>query len=129
MIKKNLTHLHVIVTKQTYWKVRHWAEEMGWTEKDMGRIIDRLVREKALRESTSRHFEEVPVIQHGELIQALNRLKVQTGSLPCLGCGYEHNCSTKGCRILREAAERLGASNPAHEPLFLNRTGGGTNEE
>ena len=33
------------------------------------------------------------------------------------------------CRILREAAERLGASRPAHEPLFLNRTGGGTNEE
>lgn len=58
MIKKNLTHLHAIVTKQTYWKVRHWAEEMGWTEKDMGRIIDRLVREKALRESTSRRFEE-----------------------------------------------------------------------
>lgn len=58
MIKKNLTHLHVIVTKQTYWKVRRWADEMGWTEKDMGRILDRLVREKALRESTSRHFEE-----------------------------------------------------------------------
>lgn len=58
MIKKNLTHLHAIVTKQTYWKVRHWAEEMGWTEKDMGRIIDRLVREKALQESTSRRFEE-----------------------------------------------------------------------
>lgn len=43
-----------------------------------------------------------------ELIQALNRLKVQTGSLACLGCGYEHNCSTKGCRILREAVEQLG---------------------
>ncbi len=42
-----------------------------------------------------------------ELIQALNRLKVQTGSLACLGCGYEHNCSTKGCRILREAVEQL----------------------
>ena len=56
MIKKNLTYLHVIVTKQTYWKVRRWADEMGWMEKDMGRIIDRLVREKALRESTSRHF-------------------------------------------------------------------------
>lgn len=41
------------------------------------------------------------------LIQALNRLKVQTGSLACLGCGYEHNCTTKGCRILREAAEQL----------------------
>ena len=42
-----------------------------------------------------------------ELIQALNRLKVQTGSLACLGCGYEHNCSTKGCRIMREAVEQL----------------------
>ena len=39
-----------------------------------------------------------------ELIQALDRLKVQTGSLACLGCGYEHSCTTKGCRILREAA-------------------------
>ena len=129
MIKKNLTHLHVIVTKQTYWKVRHWAEEMGWTEKDMGRIIDRMVREKALRESTSRHFEEVPVMPYEELIQALNRLKVQTGSLACLGCGYEQSCAAKGCRILQEAVEQLSTSRPAHEPLFLNRTGGGTNEE
>lgn len=44
-----------------------------------------------------------------KLLQALNRLKVQTGSLVCLGCGYEHNCSTKGCRILREAVEQLSA--------------------
>ena len=44
-----------------------------------------------------------------ELIQALDCLKVQTGSLACLGCGYEHNCTTKGCRILREAAEQLSA--------------------
>ena len=42
-----------------------------------------------------------------ELIQALNRLKVQTGSMACLGCAYEHNCSTKGCRILREAVAQL----------------------
>lgn len=58
MIKKNLTRMNVIVTKQTFWKIRHWADEMGWTEKDMGRVIDRMTREKALRESTSRHFEE-----------------------------------------------------------------------
>lgn len=45
-----------------------------------------------------------------ELIQALNHLKAQTGSLACLSCGYEHNCSTKGCRILREAAEQLSTS-------------------
>lgn len=27
-----------------------------------------------------------------ELIEALEQLKVQTGSLACLGCGHEHNC-------------------------------------
>lgn len=44
-----------------------------------------------------------------EIIKALRRLKVNTGAfaLNCLGCGYEHNCSTHGCRVLREAADRL----------------------
>lgn len=42
-----------------------------------------------------------------ELIAALRRLKVQTGSIACLGCGYEHNCSVHGCRIMRVASERL----------------------
>lgn len=46
-------------------------------------------------------------MNHEELIQALDRLKVQTGSLACLGCGYEHNCTIKGCQILREAAKRI----------------------
>ena len=45
-----------------------------------------------------------------ELIQALDCLKVQTGSLACLGCGYEHTCTVKGCRILREAVEQLSTS-------------------
>ena len=58
MIKKNLRHLHAIVTKRTFWRLAHWAEDEGLTVKDMGGIIDRLVREKALRESTSRRFEE-----------------------------------------------------------------------
>lgn len=38
-----------------------------------------------------------------ELIDSLRRLKVQTGSLACLGCGREHNCEIHGCAILREA--------------------------
>lgn len=38
-----------------------------------------------------------------ELIASLKRLKVQTGSLACLGCGREHNCGIHGCAILREA--------------------------
>ncbi len=45
-----------------------------------------------------------------DLIRALKNLKVQTGSLACLGCGWEHNCSTQGCRIIREAAAQLEAT-------------------
>lgn len=41
------------------------------------------------------------------LLQALRRLKVETGSLACLGCGHEHNCGIHGCAIIREAAERI----------------------
>ena len=42
-----------------------------------------------------------------ELLKALARLRVETGSLACLGCGYEHNCSVHGCQLLREAAAQL----------------------
>lgn len=41
------------------------------------------------------------------LIKALKNLKVQTGSLVCLGCGHEHSCTTKGCAIIRSALEEL----------------------
>ena len=44
-----------------------------------------------------------------ELIAALKRLKVETGSLACLGCGYEHNCGIHGCAILRTAVDALEA--------------------
>lgn len=37
-----------------------------------------------------------------KLIAALRRLKVETGSLVCLGCGYEHSCGIHGCAILRK---------------------------
>nr|DAH75049.1 MAG TPA: hypothetical protein [Caudoviricetes sp.] len=46
-----------------------------------------------------------------ELITALQRLKVETGSITCLGCGHEHNCGIHGCAIIREAAEKLGDFN------------------
>lgn len=42
-----------------------------------------------------------------ELIKALGRLKVQTGSLACLGCGHEHNCGVHGCALIREAVNQL----------------------
>lgn len=37
-----------------------------------------------------------------ELIAALRRLKVETASLVCVGCGHEHDCGIHGCAILRE---------------------------
>lgn len=46
---------------------------------------------------------------HEELIQALRCNMVETGSLVCLGCGREHSCSTRGCAILREAADAIEA--------------------
>lgn len=42
-----------------------------------------------------------------ELIEALGRLKVQTGSLACLGCQHEDNCGVHGCAIMREAVAQL----------------------
>lgn len=36
------------------------------------------------------------------MIAALRRLKVETGSLVCVGCGYEHDCGIHGCAILRK---------------------------
>ena len=42
-----------------------------------------------------------------ELVAALRSLKLQTGSIDCLGCGREHNCSTSGCALIREAADQL----------------------
>ena len=42
-----------------------------------------------------------------ELVNALRRLKVETGSLACMGCGHEHNCGVSGCAIMREAADRI----------------------
>jgi len=41
------------------------------------------------------------------LIEALRRLSVQTGSIACLGCGYEHDCGIHGCAIICAARERL----------------------
>lgn len=42
-----------------------------------------------------------------DLARALRRMAPETGSLHCLGCGYEHKCSLKGCAIIRLAVDRL----------------------
>ena len=42
-----------------------------------------------------------------ELVEALRDMKVETGSLVCLGCQYEDNCGIKGCAILKNAASAI----------------------
>ena len=61
-----------------------------------------------------------------ELIDSLRRLKVETGSIACLGCGYENNCSVHGCRIMRVAAERLEQLTSAvgRQEVMVYRDGG-----
>lgn len=62
-----------------------------------------------------------------ELLTALKRQEVMD-SLRCLGCGYEHRCSVRGCAINRAAAEmieKLAAENealrnPPNSPLTLD---------
>ena len=42
-----------------------------------------------------------------DLLQALRRLKVETGSRACMGCGHENSGGVHGCAIIREAADRI----------------------
>lgn len=61
-----------------------------------------------------------------DLLSALRRLKVETGSIACLCCGYEHNCSVHGCHIMRAAAERLEQLTSAvgRQEVMVYRDGG-----
>ena len=42
--KKNLRRISVVVTAQTLYHLNHMAAMNGWGEKDLGRVIDKLVR-------------------------------------------------------------------------------------
>ncbi len=41
------------------------------------------------------------------MLHGLRQLKVQTGSLACMGCQHEDNCGIKGCALIRAAIEQL----------------------
>ena len=53
----------------------------------------------------------------------LKRLKVETGSLACLGCGHEHGCDVHGCAILREAAEEITRTREERDEYRNRMTG------
>jgi hypothetical protein len=46
MDKKNLRRINVVVTAQTLGNLQKLAAMSGYGEKDIGRIVDKLVREK-----------------------------------------------------------------------------------
>ncbi len=46
-------------------------------------------------------------MNEAELPGILRRMSVETGSLVCLGCGYERSCSIRGCAILNDAAAAI----------------------
>lgn len=48
-------------------------------------------------------------MENTEIINALKRVKVQTGSLVCFGCGHEHNCGIKGCAVINAAINEIVA--------------------
>lgn len=42
--KKNLRRISIVVTAQTLYHLRHMAAVNGWGEKDLGRVIDKVIR-------------------------------------------------------------------------------------
>ena len=46
-------------------------------------------------------------LNYEEIVKWLRSKKVETWSLLCLGCGYEHNCGIHGCAVMRAAADAM----------------------
>lgn len=44
--KKNLRRISVVVTAQTLWHLHKLAALAGYGEKDIGRVIDKIIRER-----------------------------------------------------------------------------------
>ena len=51
MKDKNLRRISVVVTAQTLYHLGRLAAMNGWSEKDIGRVIDKLVRERRREEA------------------------------------------------------------------------------
>lgn len=58
-------------------------------------------------------------MKRDEIVAGLRRQRVVTGSIVCLGCGWENSCGVHGCRIMREAADML--ENDESQAVALQR--------
>ena len=61
--------------------------------------------------------EPLTTMDYTATVRAVKALKVERGSLSCLGCGYEDNCTLHGCAILRNAADHMEAALANHDHL------------
>lgn len=61
--------------------------------------------------------EPLTTMDYKATVRAVKALKVERGSLSCLGCGYEDNCTLHGCAILRNAADHMEAALANHDHL------------
>ena len=59
------------------------------------------------------------MMKRDEIVAGLRRQRVETGSIACLGCGWENSCGVHGCRIMREAADML--ENDESQAVALQR--------
>lgn len=56
-------------------------------------------------------------MKNSEIAELLRKVRVETRSLTCLGCGYERSCGVHGCAIMNLAADALGNSERHVEAL------------
>lgn len=54
-----------------------------------------------------------------EIVSGLRQRRLETGSIACLGCGWENGCGIRGCRIMQEAADML--ENDESQAVALQR--------
>ena len=57
-----------------------------------------------------------------QLSEQLRKLKINTKSIACLGCGHENSCSVHGCNLIGMAADRLAAYEQAIETIKVMHT-------
>jgi len=55
-----------------------------------------------------------------DMMRQLRILEIERRPEACLGCGYEHNCSTRGCAVLAEARCELQMLEKSREDIAQN---------
>ena len=60
-----------------------------------------------------------PMPSTKDVLRALRRLKVETGSLACFGCFREYNCGIHGCAILRDAIALIEELAENHSSVMM----------